>query len=526
MGYFLDTKTIEKAYKELTKKEVKNPSVLFTFLILKGCNYNNLSFEPLKNITEYGVDLTKRLSWLFAPYEKPTSKSNFINPFNMSEWGSNPKESLEKWVRTRLKNNIIGGATTWRNVIIEDLKNQQIKFTYNYIDEINSLTQINEHKINLVALSIWANRFTQFERKITYSELTNEFLKSYNIISKEKELIFHADNDIELDFSDEPHNASYIRSIIGSPNNVDYWTNVEQVYEKNDMYGRKFEMQNVNQNSVSEKRINELLSKYFQVILSGPPGTSKSYLTSKISDSFDTVTNIQFHPQYSYQQFIGGYIVEKDEVNYRKGLLLNLLEEINNSPSQKSHLLIIDEINRANLSQVFGEIIQCLDRDHKTEILVDGHQEELFLPKNLYIIGTMNSSDRTIGSIDHALRRRFINVYCEPDPNLLIDLCPSQDGISVSDLLTKINQNLLKSHKNRELLVGHANFLDDNVKGEDGKYYWNIHSLELVFNYKVLPMIEEFCYGNYLQIKSVLGDQLPLRLTGDEFEQAIKEFLK
>jgi 5-methylcytosine-specific restriction enzyme B len=284
-------------------------------------------------------------------------------------------------------------------------------------------------------------------------------------------------------------------------------------------------------NHVSEKMLLKLLKNYYQVILSGPPGTSKSYLCSQIAKKFDSVRKIQFHPQYSYQQFVGGYVVEKDEVLYKRGVLLNFLEEIktleqNNPGKQLQHLLIIDEINRANLSQVFGEVIQCLDRDHHTQIIVDGELEEIKLPKNLYIIGTMNSTDRTLGSVDYALRRRFLNIYCPPNTELLLELCPAQNGISVYDLLKKINENLVQSHKNRELVIGHALFLNENVKNpDDNKYYWDEESLEMLFNYKILPIIEEYCYGNSTQIKSVLGERLPLRLQGEEFIKAIKDFI-
>lgn len=523
--YFLSTETIKRSYNELTKNDIRNPSVLFSFFILKGCKFNSLTFEPLENIPSFGVDLTKRLSWLFGPNETPTKKSNFINPLNMTEWGSNPTESMEKWVRTRLKNNIIGGATTWRNIIREDLKTSQIKFTYEYLEEIKSLTDISENKINLIALAVWTHRFTAFERKVTFGEITHEFLNTFNISPEEQEAIFHTKNDIELDFNEDLHDTKEIRNLIGKPDSNEEWINVQTITEENTIYTGRFEMNNNQTNQVTKEQIIKLLDLYNQVILSGPPGTSKSFISSKVADSYDTVKKIQFHPQYSYQQFIGGYIVNKSEVDYRKGLLLNLLDDISERSSDEKHLLIIDEINRANLSQVFGEVIQCLDRGYETEILIDGEMKNISLPKNLHIIGTMNSSDRTIGSIDHALRRRFINVYCPPDSNVLLDLCPQVDGISVHDLLKKINDNLLKTHKNRELVIGHALFLDENVKKDDNKYYWDINSLELLFNFKVLPMIEEFCYGNYSQIKSIIGESLPLRLSGTEFENAIKEFI-
>ncbi|WP_363550345.1 AAA family ATPase [Caldifermentibacillus hisashii] len=523
--YFLSTDTIKHAYNALTENEIRNSNVLFSFFILKGCKFNSLTFEPLDNIPNFGVDLTKRLSWLFGPNEKHTTKSNFINPLNMDEWGSNPTESMDKWVRTRLKNNIIGGATTWRNIIREDLKTNKIKFTYEYLEEIMSLTDVGENKINLIALAIWSNRFTAFDRKVTFREITREFLNTFNISKEEQNAIFHTNNNIELEFSDDLHDTKVIRNLIGRPDSKEEWINVQTVTEESTIYVRRFEMETNQSNQVTKEQIQELLNLYNQVLLSGPPGTSKSFISSEIAETYNTVKKIQFHPQYSYQQFIGGYIVNKSEVEYRKGLLLKFLDDISGRPSEEKHLLVIDEINRANLSQVFGEVIQCLDRGYETEVLVDGEMEKISLPKNLHILGTMNSSDRTIGSIDHALRRRFVNVYCPPNPSVLLDLCPQVEGISVHDLLIKINDNLLKSHKNRELVIGHALFLDENVKKDDNKYYWDFKSLELLFNFKILPMIEEFCYGNYSQIKSIIGENLSSRLSGDDFENAIKEFI-
>lgn len=535
--YYLSTETIRQAYQELTKNNLRNTSILFSFLILKGCGFNHIGFEPLDNISTKGLNLAKRLSWLFAPNEKHPDKCNFINPFNMAEWGSNPKESLEKWIRTRLKNNIIGGATTWRNIINEDLKLNQIKFTYNYLDEIKQLTDIEENKINLIALVIWSNRFTPFSRKATIGDLCKEFLETFCLTKQEQNIFFHTNNTIDLNYQESLHNAREIRALIGKPDITEEWLSVQivpdqQLREFQEIYQTKVSSMETNSiNHVSEEMLLKLLKNYYQVILSGPPGTSKSYLCAQIAKKFDSVRKIQFHPQYSYQQFVGGYVVEKDEVHYKRGVLLNFLEEIktleqDNPGKQLQHLLIIDEINRANLSQVFGEVIQCLDRDHHTQIIVDGELEEIKLPKNLYIIGTMNSTDRTLGSVDYALRRRFLNIYCPPNTELLLELCPAQNGISVYDLLKKINENLVQSHKNRELVIGHALFLNENVKNpDDNKYYWDEESLEMLFNYKILPIIEEYCYGNSTQIKSVLGERLPLRLQGEEFIKAIKDFI-
>ncbi|HFU4567393.1 TPA: McrB family protein [Bacillus cereus] len=531
--YYLSTETITEAYHELTNTNLQNTSVLFTFFILKGCGFNNINHEPLERISTHGLDLTKRLSWLFSPYEVPTDKCDFINPLNMSAWGNNPKEPLSKWLRLRLKNNIIGGATTWRNIIKEDLKQNQIKFTYNYLSEINTLTDIEHNKINLPALAVWSNRFTAFNKKISLGELCKEFSQAFSFTQQEQNALFHTHHPVNLNYSDSFHDASSIRALIGKPDIKNEWVAVQplaeqQIQEIKENYGiRSFSMDTTTSNyDISTDMLLNLLNNYHQIILSGPPGTSKSHLCTEISTGFDSVKKIQFHPQYSYQQFVGGYVVEKDEVNYRKGILLNFLEDIKQQEATTKHLLIIDEINRANLSQVFGEVIQCLDRNHSTQILIDGELQDIKLPNNLYILGTMNSTDRTLGSVDYALRRRFLNIYCPPNPELLLELCPAQDGISTHDLLQKINENLIKAHKNRELVIGHALFLSDNAKNsEDNKYYWTPDLLEMLFNFKILPIIEEYCYGNSNQIKAVLGENLPLRLQGENFKSAIQEFI-
>jgi 5-methylcytosine-specific restriction protein B len=130
-----------------------------------------------------------------------------------------------------------------------------------------------------------------------------------------------------------------------------------------------------------------------------------------------------------------------------------------------------------------------------------------------------------------------LNIYCPSQPKLLIDLCPSFDGFSLADFLTKLNTNLVRILKNKELVIGHALFLDDRLR-KDGaaqasrggaattsaSYVWNFGELEVLFNFKILPIIEEYCYGNQDQIFQIIGNELPKRLSGDAFKTAIVEF--
>jgi len=518
---YLSTDTIKNAYAALVKTKTKNESILHIFLILKGCGYNRNSFVSLDALYDNGIDYCRDLSALFSSHEKAPEKYDFINPFSMKEWAGNPTESMDKWMPARAKNNILGGAITWRRILFQDMKTEDIRFHYDYLKELKDLT-LGENKINKVAVAIWANRYTKFDGPVTSSTLCKYFVKKFNLTDEEEAQLFDSGSDIDLKFADKLHDVAAIRSLIGSPEGMTDWVksvkNAEQHESGNDDGVVVLNMKS----DVTVEGLENMIEKHGQIILSGPPGTSKSYLCQELAKKYSSHTKIQFHPQYTYQQFVGGYVVEKDKVVFRKGLLLNLLDQIKGG--EKTHLLIIDEINRANVSQVFGEVIQCLDRDMDVSIHVDGNLTKIKLPQNLHIIATMNSSDRTIGTLDHAVRRRFLHVYCPPDTQILMDLCPSSGFIALSDFLKKVNSKLYEGLKNREMAIGHTFFLSNDVK-KDKKYQWTFDAFEIVFNHKILPMIEDFCYGDLSQVRNVLGEDLPRRLHGKEFEDALKKYV-
>lgn len=282
------------------------------------------------------------------------------------------------------------------------------------------------------------------------------------------------------------------------------------------------------ENSISIEKICKLIKNNFQIILSGPPGTSKSYIAEKVSkllvnNDENSILKIQFHPQYSYQDFIGGFIVKGDKVESNRGVFLRFLDKVNNS-TNKNFVVIIDEINRANVSSVFGELIQCLDRNYSINTLIAGNEEILKIPKNLFIIATMNTSDRTLGSIDFALRRRFIDIYIGSNENELTDLTKTECGVSLTDFLKKINTQLKNTLRNNELVIGQTIFYNQSVKKEK-IYYWTNENLEDLFNYKILSMIEDYCNKDYNKVNEIIGDELSKRLTGKDFIKSITEYI-
>lgn len=526
--HYISTESIKESYNKLTSINFSNQSILHIFLILKGIGVNSLSYSPLDDIKNHALPYAQDLGYLFSPLEEAPEKNDFINPFLMKEWATNPTEKLSKWVGGRIKNNVIGGATTWRSFIMQDA-DEDFKFSYNYVSEIAKLT-IGESKIPLAAIAVWANRFTQFPEKVSLSELISSFCTRFHITQEELNLLFETQTSINLTFSDKLHSTQDIRALIGNPSGIQDWIQTKSInnstilVDDDNTVIRRF--QNMSNSTVKMDTLEFILSNYYQLILSGPPATSKSYLVSELSKKYAKTTHIQFHPQYSYQQFMGGYFVEGSNVVFRNGLFYEFVKEAKANPNNK-YLLVIDEINRANTGQVFGETIQALDRNESVQIMVDKQLVEFSIPKNLHIVGTMNTTDRSIGSIDYALKRRFLNIYCPSNPKLLIDLTKVTDSsLSLCDLLEKINMNLQTTIKNKEYVIGHGVFFETSLKNKDGVFEWNIPLLEALFNYKILPLIEDFCGNEVEYIVDVVGEQLAKRLTGEDFKKAIEDFAK
>ena len=172
--------------------------------------------------------------------------------------------------------------------------------------------------------------------------------------------------------------------------------------------------------------INQLLAEKRQVIFQGPPGTGKTYVARELArflaggdaDANNRVTLVQFHPSYAYEDFVQGFrptLTANGQAGFtlQKGPLLRAAERAEKEPEAK-HYLIIDEINRGNLAAVFGELYFLLEyRDERINLQYS--DAGFSLPENLFILGTMNTADRSIALVDLALRRRFYFVEFRPD---------------------------------------------------------------------------------------------------------------
>ncbi|WNS76666.1 AAA family ATPase [Bacillus sp. DTU_2020_1000418_1_SI_GHA_SEK_038] len=272
----------------------------------------------------------------------------------------------------------------------------------------------------------------------------------------------------------------------------------------------------------TDEQIYQTLLQTKQIVLTGVPGVGKSRFLNNLRKKFDHTEMIQFHANYSYEEFIGGDTIESSSVISKKGKFLSFVEKAKND-EEHTYLFIIDELNRGNIAQIFGETILTLDRGYSVDLAkaIDG-VETFSIPNNIYIACSMNTSDRNIAFLDLAIRRRFAFLEMQPNYELLSSVA-GYGSFDLGDILKTINTRILNALGREELLLGHSYFLSDSVKTGD-KFVWTDETLHLQFNFVILPTLREYTLSNRNALVTILGEQLGVGLLEiDEFVEAFSE---
>ena len=241
------------------------------------------------------------------------------------------------------------------------------------------------------------------------------------------------------------------------------------------------------------ERIVQLLDDKRQVIFQGPPGTGKTFVAQKLADYLakqqEHVTLVQFHPSYAYEDFVQGYrpILEDGKLGFklRKGPLLEAAGRADRKEGK--HFLIIDEINRGNLAKVFGELYFLLEYRNRA-MRLQYSDKPFSLPENLYIIGTMNTADRSIALVDLALRRRFHFVEFHPDKSPIQGLLGRwlRDRNPGKEWIANVVDCANKKLPDQQAAIGPSYFMKDNLDDD---------MVRLIWKHNVLPYVQEQLHG-------------------------------
>ena len=288
---------------------------------------------------------------------------------------------------------------------------------------------------------------------------------------------------------------------------------------------------NVNSNSEEQGQNEEELldkEKYHNIILFGVPGTGKTYtsiyLAAKIARNEDPkldsnnfsldedydkykayydelkekgrIAFVTFHQNYSYEDFIVGIrpAINRNGLNFewKNGIFKELCNKAKGD-LKNNYCLIIDEINRGNISRIFGELITLIESSKRGEKITLSNGDEFEVPDNVFIIGTMNSSDKSISLIDVALRRRFNFFEIKIDPSIVDD--------AYRNFYICLNNEIINRYKNDDLAIGHSYFIFDETNENDQTI---IDNLIFVLNFKIIPLLYEISFDNKDDVANIL----------------------
>ena len=282
--------------------------------------------------------------------------------------------------------------------------------------------------------------------------------------------------------------------------NINIVNNIEK-------YGKTQFLNDVICDEESYYEILNLLKNNKNIILTGVPGVGKTYIAKKIAYAIigekdeSRIEFVQFHQSYGYEDFVEGYRPSENGFVLEKGVFYNFCKMAENDPCRE-YFFIIDEINRGNLSKIFGELLMLIEKDKRGESVKLTYSKLKFsVPENLYIIGMMNTADRSLAIMDYALRRRFAFYKIKPlyNNSKFIDKMKTYNSfklMEIINLVRKLNDEIKEdSTLGEEFEIGHSYFigLDNNISD---------YNLKLIVKYEILPFLEEYWFDDESKYKA------------------------
>lgn len=262
----------------------------------------------------------------------------------------------------------------------------------------------------------------------------------------------------------------------------------------------------LNEVFMSEAKYDEianLLTIKKNIILQGAPGVGKTFVAERLAYSLmgkkdiSRVKFIQFHQNYAYEDFVIGYKPSGDGFELRRGIFYDFCLKASNDPNN-DYFFVIDEINRGNMSKIFGELLMMIESDYRGKSVQLAYEKGTFVvPKNLYIIGMMNTADRSLAMIDYALRRRFSFVNMEPGfetPGFKKYLKKNPHFNELTRKIIELNEKIVTdSSLGKGFCIGHSYLCNPKT------------DVKLIVKYDLIPLIEEYWFDDETKQKQYIN---------------------
>ena len=254
-------------------------------------------------------------------------------------------------------------------------------------------------------------------------------------------------------------------------------------------------------------RLSGVLLNKMNLILQGAPGVGKTFAAKRLAYSLmgekddSRIEFIQFHQNYSYEDFVMGYRPSGDSFELKYGIFYQFCKKAENQPDKK-FFFIIDEINRGNLSKIFGELLMLIEKDYRgTKATLAYNGMPFSVPKNLYIIGMMNTADRSLAMIDYALRRRFSFFEMAPafESKGFKEYQHSLDSRTFDELISeivKLNGEISRDKSlGKGFCIGHSYFCGKTKETCTNEW------MQSVVDYDILPMLSEYWFDDDTRVQ-------------------------
>ena len=477
----------------------------------------NLICESVRNISGLEIKANslyrneRAILWMFGYLlEPPHDETNSIKNIEAIANGMDPSPS--SWAQYSQYLTQFGFVDDWRktteitlNERGLDLKNGLVEYLSNENLSYNDLKSWNQDAPDIVKSS-----YFRAISEITKDDFTNQMKAIYCVLNlalnnqlrseteyKKNEALDREEASVYIDIEEDNADIKWIgqigRTLRGLGIVGDY---VQDSVGKNTYH-------------LSDHGI-ELIDKIIENWENQYPELFGDFLDYESAVEHGRVKFITFHQSYSYEEFIEGIrpTLDSDQLTYSlvKGVFKEISDNAKNYPNH-NYVIIIDEINRGNISKIFGELITLIEpskrlmsedpNEQPKEVILPYSKKSFGVPKNLYILGTMNTADKSIALLDSALRRRFSFTEMLPKSSIIKNEIFIK-GIEVEKLFETINSRI-EFLIDKDHTIGHSYFL----KIKDNQ---TIEALALIFVNEIIPLLIEYFYGDYEKIQLVLGD--------------------